>query len=86
MKQLLVSFHGGYLWLDKQIYLEPITIITSLPLAGIDLVLYLRKDQETMLENKMKDKYDLCTDRIGFLIPSINDHTVRFIVKVLDRK
>ena len=39
-----------------------------------------------MLATKMKDKYDLCRYTRGFLIKSINVHTVRFIAKVLDTK
>ena len=38
VKKLLVSFHGGYLWLNQNIYVdvELISTITRLPLAGVD--------------------------------------------------
>ena len=88
VKHLLVPFHGGYLCHNQQIFVDVklIAIIASLQLASIDPTSYLRKDQETALENKMKDKYDLCRDSRGSLIPLINDHTVQFIAKVLARK
>ena len=39
VKQLLVSFHGGFIWLDQKIYVdvELIAVITGLPLVGLDL-------------------------------------------------
>ena len=39
-----------------------------------------------MLTNKLKDKYDLSRDTRGFLITSINDHTIWFAAKVLATK
>ena len=84
----MVSFHGGFLWLDKKVFVDVklIETITILPLAGIDPTPYFRKYDSTMLVTKMKDKYDLCRYTRGFLIKSINVHTVRFIAKVLDTK
>ena len=66
--QLLVSFHGGYLWLDKPISVdvELITVIIGLPLPGIDRASYLRKYQDTVMMIKMIDKYDLVRDNKGF--------------------
>ena len=34
----------------------------------------------------MKDKYGLSRDTRGFLVNSINDHTVRFAAKILATK
>ena len=55
VKQLLVSFHGGFLWLDKKKYVdvELIAAITGLPLAGIDPTSFFKKDQDTMLTNRI---------------------------------
>ena len=38
------------------------------------------------MKNKLKDKYDLNKYTRGFLISSINDHTVGFVAKVLATK
>ena len=88
VKNLSISFHGGYLCIEKPIFLDVklIVVITGLPLAGIDPIPYLRKDQDTVISTKMKDKYDFTRDNRGFLITSINDHTVRFATEVLIRK
>ena len=60
-----------------------IAMITSLPMAGMDHAPYLLKYQETMMIEKVKDKYDLVRANKGFLISSINDYTVCFDTKVL---
>ena len=39
-----------------------------------------------MATNKMKYTYDFSRDTIGFLITSINDHTIWFAAKVLATK
>ena len=85
---MLVSFHGGFLWIDNKLYVDVdfIASITRLPLAGIDPTLYFRKYQELILETKMNDRYGLCRDTRGFLVNSINDHTLRFVVNILDTK
>ena len=49
-------------------------------------MLYFKKYQDTMLEIKMKDKYDLSRDTRGFLINFITNHIVWFTAKVLDTK
>ena len=61
-------------------------IITGLPIAGIDPMPLLRKDQETAISARMKEKYDVIRDNKGFLISSINDHTILFVVNVLASK
>ena len=52
---------------------ELIATMIGLPLVGIDLVQYLRKYQETLMIERVKDKYDLTMANKGFLISSIND-------------
>jgi len=88
VKQLLLSFYSGYLWHDKPIYVdvELIIVIIGLPLVGIYLVPYLRKYSDIVISARMKDKYDLIRDNIGFLIASINDHTVWFATNALASK
>ena len=76
VKQLLVCFHGGCLWLKRNILVdvELITSITGLPLAGVDpMPFFTRKDQDATLTNRMKEKYNLSRDKRGFSIASIND-------------
>ena len=63
-----------------------IASIIGLSIVGIDPTSFFKKDQITMLTNKMKDKYELSKDTIGFLIKSINDHNIPFIEKVLATK
>ena len=88
VKKLLVFFHGGYLWLDNPISvdIELIATIIGLPVVGMNPTPFLRKYQETMISVRMKEKYDVIRDKRGFLISSINDHTVCFAAKVLASK
>ena len=79
VKQFLVSFHGGFICLDRKvpIYIKLISAIMGLPLAGLGPTpFFVRKEQYIALTNKLKDKYDLSRDTKGFLIASINDHVV----------
>ena len=88
VKQLLVSFHGGFLWINKKVSVdvELIAVVTGLPLPGIESASYFKKYQDTMLETKMKDTYNFSRDTIGFLINSINDHTVQLTAKIWTTK
>ena len=78
VKQLLVSFHGGCLWLDQKysMDIELIATIIGLPLTNVESTPYFKKYQDTLMTNKLKDKYYLTKDTNGFLIASINDHIV----------
>ena len=76
VKQLLVCFHGGFLWHDRKILvdIELIASITGLPLAGVDLASFFTgKDKDTTLVKIMKEKYNLLRDTRGFNISSINN-------------
>ena len=89
IKQLLVSFHGGFLWLDRNIStnIKLIASIKGLPLAGVDPTpFFTGKDQDIVLTNKMKEKYDLAHDTIGFSIASTNDIDVRVVAKFFSSK
>ena len=59
VKQLLVCFHGGYLWMNKpyEVTVDLISAITGLPKKGLNLAPYLHKDVENMNKNDMKIKY-----------------------------
>ena len=88
-KQLLVSCHDGFLWIDQKVpmYIELIAVITRLPLVGLDPTpFFSRKEKYIALKNKLKEKYDLTRDTTCFFISSIYDHTIWFSTKVLARK
>ena len=88
VKQLLVEFHGGYMWLDKaySVDVNLILEITGLPQVGVDPMSFLKKDKDPSMIVRDKDKYDVVRANIGFLISSINDHTIHFIMKILSCK
>ena len=59
VKQLLVCFHGGYLWLNKpyEVMVDLVLDIIGLPWQGVDPSPYLHKDGEKLDKNDMKNKY-----------------------------
>ena len=79
VRQLLVIFHGGFLWLDKLYSVDVglISIIIGLPRVGLDPVSVLDKDKDSALIVKFKDKYDMARSSRGFSISSINDPNIR---------
>ena len=87
-KQLLVCFHGGYLWLNKpyEVMVDLIFEITSLLGKGIDPALYLSNEGEKTDKNNMKTKYQLIHGENGFLVISIEDSAVQAIAKILCSK
>ena len=88
VKQLLVLFHGGVLWIGNTILVdvELIAIITGLPFTRMDPMPFLKEDQEPMITVWMMDKYNVVRDNRCFRITSINDYTILFFVKVLALK
>ena len=88
VKQLLVCFHGGYLWLNKpyEVTVDLILDITGLPQKGIDPTLYLMNEGEKTDKNDMKTKYQLLHGGKGFLISSIEDSVVQATTKILCSK
>ena len=89
VKKILVSFNSVFLWLNHKVSMDfkLIAMITRLPLLGLDPTpFFIKKEQDTTLKNKLKEKYDLTRDTRGFFIASINDHTVWFATKVLASK
>ena len=86
VKQLLVYFHGGCLWLDRRIsvVVDLIIAIVGLPTAQVDPTsFFVRTEKDPGLADQMKEKYNLSTDKRGFFISSINDTIVQFIAKLL---
>ena len=71
---------------NNYVGVDLIAVITRLPLASVDSMPFFKKYQETLMTNKLKDYYYLNRDTSGFLIASINDHTVQFAAKVLATK
>ena len=88
VKQLLVCFHGGYLWLDKpyKVTVDLILDVTGLPWKGLDPTIYLHNDGENIDKTGMKTKYQLIHDEKGFLINSIEDDAVQASTKILCSK
>ena len=75
VKQLLVCFHGGTLWLNTSI---PVTInliasITGFPKVGEDPTQYIRgRDTEWKLAKQLKEFFGLQWDGHAYLIDSTN--------------
>ena len=67
-------------------HVELIAAIKGLPLSDIDPVQYLRKDQEKVMIERVKDMHDFVRANILFLILSINEYTIIFSMKVLSCK
>ena len=89
IKQFMVCFHGGYLWIDHKILVDIklIVSIIGIPLVDFDPTpFFTGKDQDIELKNKMKEKYELMRDKRGFSIASINDIIFRFTIKELSIK
>ena len=88
VKQLLVIFHGGFLWLDKpySISANLMLAITRLPRAGADPLSVLVKENDPSHIAKFKDKYDLVKSGRGFSISSINDPTICTTTTILSYK
>ena len=74
VKQLLVSFHGIFIWLDQKVSMdiELIATITRLPLAVLDPTPFFSgKEKDIALMNKLQDKYDPTRDNKGFFTLSM---------------
>ena len=89
VKQLLVWFHRGFLWIDGfiSVYVELISAILGLPKVGVNpTLLFTGNQQDSSLVGHMKEKYNLSRDKRGFYISSINDTSVRFTTRVISSK
>jgi hypothetical protein len=93
IKLLLSRFHGGYLWLDRRIIVDPVLIhrITGLSIHGPDLqYFYPGKAVDHSLVQKIKDTYsDVEKGKQGYKVASIQNGVVcltcQLIVGNLDR-
>ena len=76
MRQLLVCFHRGWLWLDRpySVDVDLIAMIMGLPKEEGDPTLYLAQKNTT----RMKQKYKLQLPNKGFLIGTIEDASMCF--------
>ena len=85
VKQLLVCFDGRFLWLklNNSVDVEMVVEITRIPLVGIEPTPFFRKYWDSTLTNKLKEKYELKKYTQGFVIASLNDIGVQFVVKFL---
>jgi hypothetical protein len=94
VKILLLCYHGGYLWLDHRITVDPTLIhkITGLIMQGPNLQdFYPRKATDHLLAQKIKDTYgDVEKGTRGYKLDSIQSGTVclacQLIVGMLVRK
>jgi hypothetical protein len=80
VKLLLSCFHGGYMWLDRRITMDPMSIhlITGLSMQGPDPhKLYPGKTSDRSLAQRIKEAYDdVEKGKRGYKVASIQDGTV----------
>ena len=88
VKQLLVVFHGGYLWLEKEYSVDVnlISTITGISRGWLDPLSLLEKGKDPVRISRIKKKYGMVKASRGFLILSINDPNVHFTAKILSYK
>jgi hypothetical protein len=80
VKILLSCYHGGYLWLDRHVIVDPalIHMITRLSMQGLEPhKFYLGKVAYHTLVQRIKDTYDdVEKGKQGYKVASIQDGTV----------
>ena len=89
LNQLFVFFHGGFILLDTKVSINVhfISSITGFPKARVDPTqFFIGKEQDKHFNTRMREKYSLTKDKRGFDTASINDKTVRFLVKEISIK
>jgi hypothetical protein len=89
-KLLLSCYHGGYLWLDHRITVNPTLIhrITGLSMQGPDQQeFYLGKYTYRALAKKIKDTYDdVEKGTRGYKVASIQNGAVCLACQLIDEK
>jgi hypothetical protein len=90
VKLLLASYHGGYLWLDRYITVDPTLInrITRLSMLGLDPhEYYPRKTADPALAQKIKEAYgDVEKGARGYKVSSIESGIVRLTCQLIAGK
>jgi hypothetical protein len=80
VKTLLSCYHGGYLWLDRRVTVNPtlIHLITGLSMQGRDPhQFYLGKTSDRSLTQRIKEDYnDVEKGKRGYKVASIQDGAV----------
>ena len=67
--------------------IDLISTITRFLIAAVDPTSIIAgKEQDPILDSRMREKYNLTRDKRGFSIGSINDTVVWFAAKVLSSK
>jgi hypothetical protein len=86
VKLLLSCYHGGYLWLDRRMTVDPtlIHMITGLSMQGPDpQKFYPGKVADRTLAQRIKDTYDdVEKGKRGYKVASIQDGTVHLACPV----
>jgi hypothetical protein len=90
VKLLLSCYHGGYLWLDRCITIDPALIhrITGLSMQGLDPQdFYPRKDADRTLAQCIKETYgDVEKGKRGYKVASIQNGAVRLAFQLITSK
>jgi hypothetical protein len=90
VKLLLSCYHGGYLWIDKRITVDPTLIhqITSLSVKGPDpQQFYPGKASDCSLAQCIKEAYEeVEKGKRGYKVASIQDGTVHLTCQLLAGK
>jgi hypothetical protein len=90
VKILLSCYHGGYLWLDKRVTVDPVLIhmIIGLSMQGPDPhKLYSGEVVDHALAQRIKDTYDdVEKGKKGYKVASIKDGTMRLAFQLIAGK
>jgi hypothetical protein len=90
VKIFLSCYHGGYLWIDDRITVDPMLIhrITGLSMQGTNpYEFYPRKATDRMLAQNIKDTYnDVEKGTQGYKVASIHNNAVCQACRLISRK
>jgi hypothetical protein len=90
VKLLLSCYHGGYLWLDRHITVDPtlIHLITGLSMQGPDpQQFYPGKASDRSLAQRIKEAYnEVEKGKRGYKVASIQDGTVHLACQLIAGK
>lgn len=89
VRLLLTRMHGGYMWMDSKISLDPHLIwrIMKLRKKGKDpTTVFVDKTQDKQLAEKLNKKFGLKKKGHGYDIDSISDEATSFATQLLSTK